>query len=339
MKILVAGLGSIGQRHVRNLRELVGREPQIIAYRVRRDTHVLSDTLHVESEIGIEEKYGIETITDLGEALAKKPDIALVCNPTNLHEPVARVAAETGCHLFIEKPLSDRYGGVDALIEAVERNQLVALVGYQWRFHPLLQRVKLHLDREALGHVIAVQVEVGEYLPDWHGYEDYRRTYAARRDQGGGVVLTQTHEMDYLLWLFGAPSRIVAMGGRRSRLEIDVEDTASILMDINGVPVQLHQDYLQKPPRRTLQIVGDQGKIVADLLAPRLQLYQKGVLAEDSRFEGFTRNQMFMEEMRHFLDCVAGKALPVVPLTDGAMSLRMALAARQSLETGDIVLL
>lgn len=337
MKVLIAGLGSIGQRHVRNLRALAGPEVEIIAYRVRRDTAVLTDSLGVESGTGLEEKYGIATYTDLGDALAQKPDVALICNPTSLHLAVARAAAEAGCHLMIEKPLSDRYDGVEALIDTVERNHLVALVAYQWRFHPLLQRVKQYLEAGVLGEIAAVEAHVGEYLPDWHGYEDYRRMYAARRDQGGGVILTQIHEMDYLLWLFRAPSRIVAMGGRRGRLEIDVEDTASILMDVGGIPVQLHQDYLQRPPRRTLQIVGDQGKIVADLLTAQLLLYQDGEMTEDSRFEGFTRNDMFVEEMRHFLDCVAGNASPVVSLRNGANSLRMALAARQSLETGALV--
>jgi predicted dehydrogenase len=147
-------------------------------------------------------------------------------------------------------------------------------------------------------------------------------------------VVTQSHEFDYLLWLFGAPSRIFAMGGRRSSLEIDVEDTAAILMEMGGVPVQLSQDYLQRPPRRRLRIVGDEGKVVADLLAPRLEVFRQGELVEDARFEGFVRNDMFLDEMRHFLDCVAGRASPVVSLRDGAVSLRMAMAALRSIETG-----
>lgn len=337
MKVLIAGLGSIGQRHLRNLRGLAGGDLEIIAYRVRRDTPVLTDTLRVEEETQIEEKYGVQSFADLDVALKQKPNVALICNPSSLHLPVARAAAEAGCHLFIEKPLADRYEGVEALIEIAERSGLTAMVAYQWRFHPLLARVKLHLEQRALGRIVAVDAHIGEYLPGWHGYEDYQRMYAARRDQGGGVILSQIHEMDYLYWLFGKPSRIVAMGGRLSQLEIDVEDTASILMEISGIPVHLHQDYLQRPPRRTLQIVGDEGSLIADLLAPRLRLFQGGELIEESDFKGFTRNQLFLEEMIHFLDCVAGRAVPVVPLRDGAMSLRMALAARESLETERIV--
>lgn len=339
MKALVVGLGGIGQRHTRNLRALAGDDLELTAWRVRRSTPLLTDTLGVESEGGVEERYGIRNVDSLEAALAEKPDAVLICNPSNLHVPTAQAAAEAGCHLFIEKPLSNDLNGVDALARTVEAKGRAALVAYQWRFHPLLRRVKEILDQGLLGRLAAVEAHIGEYLPAWHKYEDYRQMYASRRDQGGGVILTQIHEMDYLFWLFGAPSRVFAIGGHRSRLEIDVEDTASILMDVDGMPVQLHQDYLQRPPRRSLQIVGDEGKLVADLLAPKLQVFRNGELVEESVFEGFTRNQMFVDEMRHFLDCIAGKALPVVSLRDGATSLQTALAARQSLETGHMVTL
>jgi predicted dehydrogenase len=339
MKALVIGLGGVGQRHVRNLRALVGPELELIAYRVRRDTPVLTDRLTVEVDANLETKYGIRTYTDLSAALAERPGVALVCNPTSLHLETACAAAEAGCHLLIEKPLSHDLVGVDDLISTVERKGVVALVAYQWRFHPLLTRVRALLEAGALGQIAAVQAEIGELLTDWHPYEDYRRMYAARRDQGGGVVLTQSHEMDYLLWLFGAPSRIFAIGGRRSTLDIDVEDTAAVLMEVNGFPVQLSQDYIQRPARRRLRIVGDKGNIVADLLAPRLQVFRRGELIEDARFEGFSRNDMFLNEMRHFLDCVAGRASPLISLREGAISLRMAMAALESIATGEPVAL
>jgi predicted dehydrogenase len=339
MRCLLVGLGGIGQRHVRNLRTLCGDAIDIIAYRVRCDTPLLTDSLQVAAAESVEDRYRVRTFFDLNSALAEKPDFGFICNPSSLHVPIALALAEANCHLLIEKPLSDSLDGIDSLIEICERRGLAALVAYQWRFHPLLIRVRSLLEEGALGQLISVQAEVGEYLPGWHPYEDYRRMYAARRDQGGGVILSQIHEMDYLYWLFGAPSRVVAMGGTRSRLGIDVEDTAAILMDMGGLPVHLHADYLQRPGRRALRIVGDTGVIVADLLAPRLTVFKEGMLAEEALFEGFARNQLFLDEMRHFLDCVAGKAKPVVTLRDGAVSLRMALAARASLEIGRIVTL
>jgi predicted dehydrogenase len=337
MRCLVVGLGGIGQRHVRNLRTLCGDDVDIIAYRVRRDTPLLTDTLKVDDKDTVEKRYKIRSFYKLDEALAQKPDFALICNPSSLHVPLALKLAEANCHLMIEKPLSDHLEGIDQLIVACEQRKLAVLAAYQWRFHPLIKKVHQLLQEGALGQLVSVHAEIGEYLPGWHTYEDYRRTYAARKDQGGGVILSQIHEMDYLSWLFGTPSRVVAFGGTRSRLGIDVEDTAAILMDVDGLPIAVHEDYLQRPARRALRIVGDTGLIVADLQAPHLAVYKEGQLVEEQRFEGFVRNQLFLDEMRHFLDCVAGKAQPVVPLRSGLNSLRMALAARQSIETGEIV--
>jgi len=339
VNVLVLGLGGIGQRHVRNLRRLLGDEVEFTAYRVRGDAAVLTDTLHVESSEGVEEKYRIRTVPSVEAGVEERPDVVLVCNPSSLHVVAATAAARAGCHLFIEKPLGDRRDGVETLIEIVDSKETVALVGYQWRFHPLLARVSQLLAESSIGKILTVRAESGDYLPGWHPYEDYRRMYAARRDQGGGVILSQIHEMDYLYWLFGRPSRVMAMGGRRSSLDIDVEDAASILMDFGGLPVHAQLDYLQRPARRSLQIVGESGTILADLLAPRLQVFMDGSVIEDATFEGFTRADMFLAEMQHFLRCVAGKDQPVVTLRDGYQSLIMALGARESLETGRVVTL
>jgi predicted dehydrogenase len=337
MKALFIGLGGIGQRHLRNLRTLLGDEVEILAYRVRGDNIVLTDTLAVEGGASLEEKYRVRVFDDLYAALGEKPEVCFVCNPSSLHIPAALAAARAGAHLFIEKPLANDMQGIDSLIACVREKKLVGLVGYQMRFHPLLQRVSKIISENLLGRIVAVRAEVGEYLPGWHPYEDYRRMYAARSDQGGGVVLSQIHELDYLCWLFGMPENLFAVGGRLGDLDIDVEDTASVLMNCGGVPVQLHQDYLQRPPSRCLQVIGSAGKLTADLRMPALQRFDaRGALVEEARFEGFERNHMFMDEMKHFLAAVRGKCAPMVSISEGADSLRVALAIKKSLATGQL---
>jgi len=338
----MAGLGGIGQRHVRNLRTLLGSNVDIIAYRTRRLRHVLTDQLQIEPGSNPEEKYQIHAYEDLDQAIAQDPDVVFVCNPSSLHIPVALSAAKAGCHLFIEKPLSDSYDGVEELITLVEEQSLVALVGYQMRFHPCLQHLHSLLRRQAIGRVLAVRVEVGEYLPGWHVYEDYRQMYASRRDLGGGAILSQIHELDYIYWLFGLPRRVFGLGGHLSSLEIDVEDTASILMECvvegHSVPVHVHQDYVQRPPSRTCQVIGDKGKILLDFHGLTVQAFDGlGQLAESRAFEGFQRNQPFLDELKHFLACVKGDETPMVTVQDGAQSLRIALAAKESLATGHVV--
>lgn len=342
MKFLVVGLGAIGQRHVRNLRALYGDEIEIHAYRARGLGRVLTDQMAVEAEQGLHAKYNIHPHTDFAEALALKPDAVLVCNPSSFHPATAQQAAEAGCHLFIEKPLADSLKGIDELIATVRAKSLVALVGYQMRFHPVLQAAHDLIAQNALGRIVAVRAVVGEYLPNWHRYEDYRATYGARRDLGGGALVSQIHEFDYLYWFFGLPRRLWSVGGHLSHLEIDVEDVASTLMEFERdglpLPVHLQQDYIQRPPSRRCEIVGDMGKIEIDLMAPSLCQYDAaGQVQQTLEYPNWLRNQLFLSEMEHFVACVRGQAKPIVDLEQGAASLRMALAARESLQHGGMI--
>jgi predicted dehydrogenase len=339
MKILIVGLGAIGQRHVRNLRRILGDRVELLAARSRGLTHVLSDALTIEADDGLCEKYGIRSFTTLDEALTHTPDVAFVCNPTSLHIETSLTLARAGCHLFIEKPLAHEYSRVEELIDLVERRKLVATVGYQFRFHPCLTTAYALLRSGAVGRVLAVRAEAGEYLPGWHSYEDYRGTYAGRRDLGGGVLLTQIHEMDYLYWFFGTPLTVFTVGGHLSSLDIDAEDVASTLMqfeqDGRRFPVHLHQDYVQRPPRRGCDIIGDAGKLAIDLLRSTITHHgASGELVQVHEFGDFERARMFVDETRQFLSCVEQRLTPAVTLRDAAQSLRMALAAKESLEEG-----
>ena len=337
MKILFCGLGGIGQRHLRNLRQLLGDELQVHAYRVRGQRIKLRDNLTVDEGADLERDYAIVVHHDLAEALAEKPAAALICNPNSLHVPVALECVRAGVPVFMEKPLASDLAGIDQLLAEVEQRRLPFHVGYNFRFHPGLQRLKALLESGFFGRLLSVRSEIGEYLPNWHRYEDYRQMYAARADQGGGVVLSQIHEMDLIYWFFGLPRSIVTHGGQLSHLEIDVEDTASSLMRCDNAmgsfPILLHQDYLQRPPVRCFKIVGDAGYAEIDLLANRLRVYgAEGELSEENDFPGFVRNDMFLAQARHFLDCVNSSATPQVSLHDGLQSLRLALAALRSLK-------
>ena len=259
LKVLVVGLGGVGQRHVRNLRSLLGEDVSIIAYRVRRLAHVVTASLGVKPDSGVEEEYKIRVHTRLEDALAERPSIAFICNPSSLHVPVALACARAGCDLFIEKPVATELAGAALLLAEVQRKELIAVVGYQLRFHPAFRALEQLVRHRRIGSVLAVRVAVGEYLPGWHPYEDYRQMYASRAELGGGVVLSQIHEFDYLYALFGLPRRIFSIGGHLSDLEIDVEDVASSLMefavDDQPLPVHVHQDYLQRPPARSCELV------------------------------------------------------------------------------------
>jgi len=344
MRILMVGLGGIGQRHLRNLRALLGPGAGLAAYRVRGRTQTLTDQLEVEPGADLAARYGLEVFHDLDEALATGPSAAFICNPTSLHIPLALRAARAGCHLFLEKPLSHDLEGLAELSALVAEKRLVTLVGYQLRHHPCLLRLRRWIEERAVGRVLAVRAEVGEYLPGWHRYEDYREMYAARADQGGGVILSQIHELDYLGWIFGWPRSVYAVGGGHSSLGIDVEDTACLLMEtvVDGVaiPVQVSMDYVQRPPSRTCKVVGDEGQILVDLRAcTAVRFDGRGEVAERLECPDFPRNQMFLDEARHFLACIEGAETSAVPLAVGVRSLEVALAAKASLAGNRIVAL
>jgi predicted dehydrogenase len=342
MKILIIGLGSIGQRHLRNLRALLGDDVEILAYRVRKLSHVITPTMQIDGDRDVEREYRVRVFADLELALEEKPDIAFICNPSGLHVPVALACVRGGCDLFVEKPLSDSVAGLPELQALVEKQARVVMVGYQYRFHPCFLRLREIVEKGLLGNLLAVRATVGEYLPGFHRYEDYRQGYAARADLGGGVILSQIHEFDYLYSLFGKAKRLFSIGGHWSNLEIDVEDVASTLMECEfagrPLPVHLQQDYLQRPPQRQCEVIGDAGKAILDF--PTLSVTLYGVernVADRFACEQLDRNQLFILEMQHFLDCVKTRTKPVVDLGDGMWSLKLALAAKESIATGRVV--
>ena len=341
MKFLVCGLGSIGQRHVRMLRRVMGDDCEIAAYRSRKLDIVITDTMEATAGVPPEEHYGLEAFDDLRKALAWKPDAVFVTNPISLHVPVALEAAREGCHLFIEKPLSDTLDGVEELAALVQSKKLVCMVGYQMRFHPALIQVRKWLREGRIGRVIAADVHFGEWLPGMHPYEDYRKSHAARLDQGGGVIRCLSHDVDYPLWLFGPPVDLFATGGHLSDLEMDVEDTADIIMRCHRegrlVPVHIHLDFLQRPARRECRIVGDRGFIHWDYPASSMQIaHTASGRVENIEFEGFERNDMFVDEVSHFVDCIRRGSRPSISLDDGILVMKVCLAALQSMKHGRV---
>lgn len=319
MKFMIAGLGSIGRRHLRHLKAL--GESDILLYRTHKST-LPDDELAV---------YPVET--DLAAALAARPDAVVVSNPTALHLDVAIPAAEQGCHILLEKPVSHSLEGLDTLKQAARKSGARILVGFQFRYHPGLRRIVEVLSSGEVGRPVSFRVHWGEYLPGWHPWEDYRESYSARQDLGGGVILTLTHPLDYLHWIFGAVDAEWSFNGQLSDLEVDVVDTAEIgLRFASGVVGSVHLNYIQRPPRHQLEIVCTQGTIRWDNAGKGVEVFR----AEEDAWvfhplpDDFERDDLFRQQMSHFLQVASGKAAPRCTLDDGIVALQLALAAHQS---------
>jgi len=335
MKILIAGLGSIGRRHFRNLLAL-GKKDLVL---LRAHKATLPD----------DELAGYPVETDIHEALkTHQPAAVVVANPTALHLDVAIPAAEAGCHILLEKPIADSLDRLDLLQQTAQKTGSKILVGFQFRYHPTLNKARELIQSNALGKLLTVHAHWGEYLPQWHPWEDYRQSYAARDDLGGGVIRTLTHPLDYLRYLVGKIESLWSFNGHVSPLELDVEDIAEIgLKFSNGAIGGVHLNYVQRPPRHTLEIVGSNGTLRWDNADGVLHFIQypapfgsyshnppDPVIQIFSPPDGFERNQLFVSQTRHFLDMTQGESDPICTLEDGIMALRLALAARESFKSG-----
>jgi predicted dehydrogenase len=338
MKFLIAGLGSIGRRHFRNLIAL--GEADLVLLRARKAT--LPD----------DELAGYPVETDIYEALSKHdPDAVVVANPTSLHLDVAIPAAEAGCHILLEKPVSHTLEGLDTLQKATENSGSKILVGFQFRYHPTLNKARELIQSDELGQVLTVHAHWGEYLPNWHPWENYRQSYAARADLGGGVIGTLTHPLDYLRYLIGEINALWSFNGHISPLEMDVEDIAEIgLKFANGAIGGVHVNYLQRPPVHRLEIVGTNGTLRWDNADGTLHFYKTPasfgsysdappapVIESFPLPEGFERNDLFLAQTRHFINILRGEEEPVCTLEDGIRIQKLVQAARESEANGQLI--
>jgi len=309
MRVLLTGLGSIGSRHARLLKEST-RNLELIAYR--------SGTSGTGNELGISE------YTRLQDALETDPDVAFVTNPTDKHIETALTCAKANCDLFIEKPLSHNLEGVDELISVAHERNLVTYVGCQLRFDPVLNAVRERLNNSELGTILSFRATAGSYLPDWRPDSDYRNSYSADPDSGGGVVLDLIHEIDYSYWLFGSMQCLGSEIEYTDTLDIESEAIAEAIVrapdDILG---SIHLDYCRRQPRRTLEVVCERGTLVADLEKQTLTVEYPSS-TETEAFD-YGRDRRFRNQLEYFLEHVGTRKACENDLQEGKEVLEVAL--------------
>jgi len=340
MKILIFGMGSIGQRHVRILQSLSRKDIEIGAFRSRKFNWVISDKLGADLDKDPCEHYEIKCFYDIEEAFAWNPDIAFITNPISMHIETAILAAQNNCHIFIEKPLGSSLEEAQELLAITKEKKLCCMVGYQTRFHPAYIRIKNLLENNTLGSLTHASLHFGEWLPGMHPYEDYRISHAAKKNQGGGVILCLSHEVDLAYWLFGKPSSVYASGGHlSSELELDgVEDTANLILNCSSLkgdfPVNIHLDFLQKPPTRKILIIGSKGKVEFNYHTNEMAL---SILPEGNEeitsYSDFQRNDMFKSEVEQFIESIELDKKVPIPLEEGIEAMRVCLSGKKSLES------
>ena len=316
-KILIVGFGSIGKRHLKNI--LSKKNMDILICTKRKNLKFKEKNIRI-----------IETID---KAIVEKPDLAFVTNETSFHVKTALKLAKAGIDLFIEKPLSSTSNNLIALEKNISKNHLISLVGCDHRFHPCLKKIKEIIDNNRLGRVYSVQVESGSLLSDWHPYEDYRKGYSARKELGGGIATTMTHELDFLQWFFGDVKEIFSITKKVSDLDIAVDDISSMTMIFkNGIIGELHLDYFARPEFKSCKIKGTEGTLYWNTNSNDVKIFynDKNKWKTIFKAKNFERNQMFMKELEYFLKCVKNKEKTFNDISEGKKIVEVILGAKKS---------
>lgn len=281
MKVCFVGIGSIAKRHIRNLSEICnerGINLQIDAFR----------------RFSADKPEGVSDIYNTVESVPADYDIIFITNPTEKHLETLRLFHEKGKHFFIEKPVVS-VSQVDEAKTFVLRDDSVYYIACPLRYNSVIQYIKQNVNPN---DVISVRCISSSYLPEWRPGQDYRDTYSAHKDLGGGVSIDLIHEWDYLTYLFGWPNKVQSFRGKKSSLEIDSDDYAIYIAEYSDKIIELHLDYFGRKTIREIQLFTAEDTIVGDIVNNRITYLKSGKVYDFDE----NRDSYQKRELEHFIN-------------------------------------
>ena len=292
--IIVFGAGSIGERHIINLLNL-GYE-NIHVYRQRN----LPFREVPENSVKI--------ILDKDQIPGMNFEVALICTPSSQHLEQTMFCLQNNMHVFVEKPLSHNLEHFNELKELISSSNKCLHVAYMMRFHPLIIKIKKHIEENTFGGLLSFHTHWGSNLANWHYWENYQNSYAARKDLGGGVALTLSHDIDLVNWLVDSPVKSYSKEfSNYDMFNIDVESVADFLIHYeNGVSGHVHLNYLEHVPKRRYDFIFENATLEFEFFNSELKILTKHNI-EFIRVDNFDRNDLFISELRFFLDLIYNK--------------------------------
>jgi predicted dehydrogenase len=308
-EVLVVGSGSIARRHVSNLLDLGVHQVLVVTARDVSGVPVFSDSR-------------VRVVSELPENC---PRAAIVASETAKHVSMARNLVAAGAHVLIEKPVDTTISSETiSLTEEADRQRVLVRVGYNLRFLGAIRRIREVLEEASIGRPLFSRIEVGQWLPDWRPDRDYREAYSASTARGGGVALDLSHELDYMRLLFGMPTSWHTTQMTSGLLDVDANDVfEGVYSFVGGMLSSVHLDYIERPPRRRIRIVGSEGSIECDLIAEHLRIESPAGTSSTSAHELFDVQGTYVHEIEAFFDEIAGRPAGLATLQDGLDVLRL----------------
>lgn len=334
-KVLFVGLGGAGQRHLRILHKLLPKGTVFSAYRRTGATPLLrSDfTVDDDDENTVESAYGLHIFDNLESAFADGPNLTVVSTPTSFHREPMLMAAEAGSGVLVEKPWAESLQGFSEFKEKILGKKLPFHISFQRRFHPQIARTHQAVTLGEIGRPVVATFIVYSNVPSWHLYEDWRSLYAVRSDMGGGVLLTEIHEIDLANWFFGLPDAVFCSGGNRSLEKMTVEDTVQMTLLYSEFSVQITLCFMHKKPSRSFHIVGTSGEIHWNDITNKLTVTSFTTPNEVDPTPVFTNDEMFVAQAERFLKNWTIDDTEQ-SLSAAANSLAIVEAAKRSMQSG-----
>jgi predicted dehydrogenase len=330
-RILVVGLGSIGKRHVKVIQKLYPNMKIIVL------KHSQCNDLETE------QLKLYKCVNNLEDALTFQPQAAIVANPSTKHLEIAKRLAYESIHLLIEKPIASTSEGVQDLIELCHSKQIILMVAYNLRFLPALREFREHIQQNKIGDIYSVRTEVGQYLPDWRPNSDYRKTVSAQRRLGGGVLLELSHEIDYLIWIFGSINWVISHMSKQSNLDVDVEDTANIILGFENtsgykLTATLNIDFIRHDTTRQCIAIGEKGSLRWDGITGKVHYFSE---SENDWEEIYTqrleKDYTYVEEVKHFMCSIESGMSPLISGECGLETILGIEAIKKSNEDGCVI--
>jgi predicted dehydrogenase len=322
----IIGLGSIGCRHLRLVRE-IRPELNIIAVRSGQGEKVQ------------EEKLAYTVLYSLDEVIDAGVKAAVVATPATAHIQQAIDLMEKGIHILIEKPLSHSLDNVNELLRVEKESKRVGLVGYCLHYNTGALKFNDMLKNKKIGQILHVRVDCGSYLPEWRKGQDYRESVSAKAELGGGVLLELSHELDYIRWFFGEMKNVSANIQNSGTLGIDVEDSVDMIFESEqGFPVSVHLDFNSRSTRRKCITRCSNGDLIWDIVANKVIWHPADGSEEVETYQN-DRDYIYKEQLNHFFDCIENKKRPLVSIDNGVAVLRMVESAKESHQTGKRIVL